>query len=46
LKVLIDEMEVKNARLKERIKELECALMPPLIFSSPIATIQPRRNPK
>jgi hypothetical protein len=45
LEVSVDEMEAKNARLKERIKELECALMPPPIFLSPIATIQPGRNP-
>jgi hypothetical protein len=45
LKVLVDEMEVENARLEERIKDLEYALMPPIIFASPIATIQPGINP-
>jgi hypothetical protein len=30
------EMENENANLKERIKELETALMPPPIFASPI----------
>jgi len=35
------EMENENSTLKERIKELEDALMPPPIFSSPITTIQP-----
>jgi hypothetical protein len=29
-------LEAENARLKERIKELECSLMPPPIFVSPI----------
>jgi hypothetical protein len=37
----VDEMEDENVILKDRIKELENALMPPPIFSSPIATIQP-----
>jgi hypothetical protein len=39
-------MEVEKARLKETIKELECALMSPPIFASPITTIQLGRNPK
>jgi hypothetical protein len=45
LDVSVDEIEAKNARLKKMIKELECALMSPPIFLSPIATIQPGRNP-
>jgi hypothetical protein len=45
LEVSVDGLEAENARLKERIKELECALMPPPIFVSPIASIQSGRNP-
>jgi hypothetical protein len=40
----VDEMENENANLKERVKELENALMPPPIFSSPIATMQPWKS--
>jgi hypothetical protein len=32
---------MKNANLKERIKELETALMPPLIIAIPITTMKP-----
>jgi hypothetical protein len=41
LEVSVDEMEVENDILKYRIKELENALMPPLIFASLIAIVQP-----
>jgi hypothetical protein len=34
LEVSVDEMEVENAMLKERVKELEYALIPPPIFAS------------
>jgi hypothetical protein len=40
----VEEMENKNPILKEIIKELESALMPPPIFSSPIATMQPWKS--
>jgi hypothetical protein len=43
--VSVDGSEAENARLKEIIKELEYVLMPPLIFVSPISSIQSRRNP-
>jgi len=41
LEIFVDEMENENSTLKDRIKELESALMPPLIFVSPIATMEP-----
>jgi hypothetical protein len=44
LKMSVDEMENENSTLKDRIKELESALMPPPIFSSPIATMQPWKS--
>jgi hypothetical protein len=44
LEVSVDEMEAENVMLKERVKELEYALMPPPIFASPIATIQPWKS--
>jgi hypothetical protein len=37
-------MENENATLKEIIKELESALMPPPIFSIPIATMHPWKS--
>jgi hypothetical protein len=42
--MFVDEMENENSTLKDRIKELESALMPPPIFSSPIATMQPWKS--
>jgi hypothetical protein len=44
LDVSIDDMEAENARLKERIQELEFTLMPPPILATPVATVQPGRN--
>ena len=44
LNMSVEEMENKNPILKEIIKELESALMPPPIFSSPIATMQPWKS--
>jgi hypothetical protein len=44
LDVSIDDMEAENARLKERVKELEYTLMPPPILASPLETIQPRTS--
>jgi hypothetical protein len=41
LDVSVDDMEAENARLKERVKELVYALMPPPIIASMLATIQP-----
>lgn len=41
LKTSVDEMENENVTLKDRIKELETALMPPPIFFIPIATMHP-----
>jgi hypothetical protein len=38
-------MEVENSKLKERIRELKCALMSLPIFVSPLVAIQPGRNP-
>jgi hypothetical protein len=46
LEVSVDGLEAENARLKERIIELECALIPPPIFRSPIASTQSGRNTK
>jgi hypothetical protein len=40
----VDEIENENANLKERVKELENALMTPPIFSSLIDTIHPWRS--
>jgi hypothetical protein len=40
LDVSIYDMEVKNARPKERIQELEFTLMPSPILATPVATIQ------
>jgi len=37
--VSVDEMENENSTLKNIIKELERAPMPPPIFSNPIATM-------
>jgi hypothetical protein len=39
LEVSVDNVEVENARLKERVIELECALMPPPIFVSSLVVI-------
>jgi hypothetical protein len=44
LEMSVDEMEAENSMLKERVKELEYTLMPPPIFASPIATIQPGKS--
>jgi len=44
LDVSIDEMEAKNAQLKERVKELEYTFMPPPILASPLENIQPRTS--
>jgi hypothetical protein len=41
LNMSVGEMENENVILKERIRELENALMPPPIFSNPIATMHP-----
>ena len=47
--MFVDEIENENDSFKDKIKELESALMPPPIFSIPIAIIQPwkrfRRRP-
>jgi hypothetical protein len=40
LKMLAGEMESENAIVKDMIRELEIALMPPPIFVIPIATMQ------
>jgi hypothetical protein len=37
-------MEAENLRLKERIKELESALMPPPILATHVSTIQPWKS--
>jgi hypothetical protein len=37
-------MEEENARLKEKIKELEATLMPPPILASPVAMIRPEKK--
>jgi hypothetical protein len=39
LKISIGDIENENAILKDRVRELENALVPPPLFSSPIATI-------
>jgi hypothetical protein len=44
LDVSIEYTEAENARLKERIQELEFTLMPPPILATHVATIQPGRN--
>jgi hypothetical protein len=44
LKMSIGDIENENSILKDRVRELENALMPPPLFSSPIATIQPLRS--
>jgi hypothetical protein len=44
LKMSIGDIENENAILKDRVRELENSLMPPPLFSSPIATIQPLRT--
>jgi hypothetical protein len=45
LDISIDNMEVENERLKNKVRELENALMPPPIFARPLASVQPRMNP-
>jgi hypothetical protein len=40
----VDEMEIANINLKERIEELEIALMPPPIFASPITIMKPYKT--
>jgi hypothetical protein len=37
----IDGLEAKNAKLKERIRELENALMPLPILTSPLSMVKP-----
>jgi hypothetical protein len=37
----IDGLEAENAKLKERIKELETALMPLPILASPLTMVKP-----
>jgi hypothetical protein len=44
LDVSIDDIEVENDTLRERIQELEFSLMPPPILATLVATFQPRRN--
>jgi hypothetical protein len=44
LKFSIGDIENENAILKDRVRELENALMPPPLFSSPITTIQPLKT--
>jgi hypothetical protein len=44
LKYSIGDLENENAILKEKVRELESALMPPPLFSSPITTIQPLKT--
>ena len=41
LDVSIVNMEEENLILKERVKELEATLMPPLILATPVALLQP-----
>jgi hypothetical protein len=36
----IDGLEAKNAKLKEKIKELETSLMPLLILASPLTMVK------
>jgi hypothetical protein len=38
------DIENQNDILKDRVRELENVMMPPPLFSSPIATIQPLRS--
>jgi hypothetical protein len=44
LDISIDDMEAENARLKERIQELEFTIMPPPILATLVAIVQPSRN--
>jgi hypothetical protein len=45
LDISIDDMEAENERLKNKVRELENALMPPPIFAKPLAFVQPGMNP-
>jgi hypothetical protein len=42
LDISIDDLEAENARLKEKVRELECTLMPPPILAIPLAITKPR----
>jgi hypothetical protein len=42
--VLVDDVEVENMMLNERIKELEHTLMQAPIFSNPVSTVQPWKS--
>jgi len=42
--MLVGETKNENSTLKEIIKELESALIPPPIFVIPIATMQPWKS--
>jgi len=44
LDISIDEMEAENERLKNKVRELENALIPPPIFARPLVFVQPRMN--
>ena len=42
--IYIDDMETENARIKERIKELDSTLMPSPILATMVSAIQPEKS--
>jgi hypothetical protein len=44
LNISIDDMEVENERIKNKVRKLENDLMPPLNFAKPLASVQPMMN--